>query len=68
MNKNVVDIENDYKSFEVDGEICDKMEIFNLMVNKYIKEGRINPYNFAEVGELYAAVTDYVNGTHDNKF
>jgi len=64
MTNDILDINADYRSFEIDGIVCDKWEIFQLMIEKYIAENRIQANNYAMIGSIYAAVTDYVNSTY----
>lgn len=64
MDNDVFDVVSDYTSFEQDGIICDKGDIFCLLIAKYITEGRLIKDDYYTIGELYMAVTDYVNSTH----
>ena len=60
-----VDFIADYKSFEVDGEVCDSWEIFQMMIEKYIAEGILSPTNYAMIGIIWESVQEFVRGTHN---
>lgn len=63
-NTTVFNVEDDYKSFEVDDVVYDKQDIFQSMIEKYINNGRLSATNYALIGEMYQSVTKYVNSTY----
>lgn len=57
-------IEEDYNRVQEIHNVYDKFDVFNLMTREYISNGRLSETNYSLIGELYAAVTGYVNSTY----
>ena len=60
----VFDIKSDYLSFEVDGIVCDSWEIFQMMIEKYIADGRLDATNYAQIGCIWETVEEFVKSTY----
>lgn len=63
MTQELFNIEKDYESLSIDGIVCDKSEIFVKMINKYIKEKRLEKSDWVTIGYLWEGISNYVNST-----